>query len=579
MNKIVKIIFILLFTLQITSKSQDDDLYTMTQIDNTQNKIKEYFKNSKITFKTDTAYVFIVPPMGCARCEGLIDPIISYLKKFNVKSDILVVAIYDKHKSAEQYLKRRDFDSDYNLITDKTFLNSFWLSVERLSVPFFTKFNVKTGELIIGQALLGFTADSVNILKIIEASKPSLKLVSISNNTTDHSDKITCNLSGSEYLNYIKNIKLTDSKEYPFSKTSFFSINPSGTYFSILDDLTLLPYIFDLRTGKLLNVLVTDSVEEMSFVSVSKDIFKYLKDINVLNTMYFNNSFMKNDELIISTSLPKLVMEGENIGYYNAAVVIEKNIFTNKLNRIINFSPLPDTLFSLSHTNSQFLLDNEKIFVPVSKGWPTKGTEMLDSTVDKNENPFMNEFYFNIPIGALYDTGGNFIRYFGNLNNIYKQLKLGYLFCNPLLKIEDSKIWLTDRYSGKIYKYNNFDALEPKDTINVFEVTLKPADISYREKPLEYIQQTFKMNFTKQISDLTVINNKLYSLIKEDECFYIKIIDLDNTDVILKKNIPFIIEGRKIQNALLRLEGNNVVVCALYDDFRETFYTEFEVSN
>lgn len=577
MDKIVKIIFILLFTLQITSKSQDDDLHTMTQIDNTQNKIKEYFKNSKITFKTDTSYVFIVPPMGCPRCEGLIDPIISYLKKFNVKSDILVVAVYDKHKSAGQYLKRRDFDSDYILTVDKTFLNSFWLSTERLSVPYFTKFNVKTGELIISQALLGFTADSANISKIIEASIPIPKFVGMFKNTTDKLETIESKLNSSEYIKYSKNIKLIDNEEYPLSKTFYFIINKSGTYISVLDDLTLFPYIYDLRTGKLLNVLVTDSVEEMSFVSVSKDIFKYVKDINILNTMYFNNNFMKNDELIISASLPKLVMEGENIGYYNEAVVIEKNIFTNKLNRIINFSPLPDTLFSISHTNSQFLLDNEKIFVPVSKGWPTEGTEMLDSTVDKIKNPFTDVFYLNTPVGAFYDTNGNFIQYFGNLNNIYKQLKLGYLFCNPLLKIEDSKIWLTDRYSGKIYKYNNFDALEPKDTITVFEVTLKPADISYREKPLEYILQTFKMNFTKQISDFTIINNKLYSLIKEDECFYLLITDLGKTNRISKKNIPPVIEDRKIQNALLRLENNKVIVCSLYDDFRETFYTEFEV--
>ncbi|MBU2649840.1 MAG: hypothetical protein KKA81_02800, partial [Bacteroidetes bacterium] len=57
------------------------DLHHMLQYQGTEQNIKDFFLHSGTQFRNDTIYAILLPPMGCPRCEGIINPFILRLKK------------------------------------------------------------------------------------------------------------------------------------------------------------------------------------------------------------------------------------------------------------------------------------------------------------------------------------------------------------------------------------------------------------------------------------------------------------------------------------------------------------------
>lgn len=60
-------------------------LHQMFQIEGTNKEVSKIFKNLKISYKSDTIYVFIFSPGVSPRIEGMINPFINYLRKQGVK--------------------------------------------------------------------------------------------------------------------------------------------------------------------------------------------------------------------------------------------------------------------------------------------------------------------------------------------------------------------------------------------------------------------------------------------------------------------------------------------------------------
>lgn len=570
------LLIFLLFPIFIFSQESEEKMYQIFQKENSDTLIVDFFKKTHIQFKSDTVYVLLLPPMGCPRCESVINPIISFLKRYDPNKDILIVAIYNKYKAARQYLKRRQFKSDYNIIASDQFLNSFILSVEPLLVPFLTKFNIKTGLLINSESLLGFTADSSNVLKFVKSEYFPKRLYSEISKETKYkkTDTLRTQYLKESDFNVIKRLKLNDSEEFPLSKIINFTISPSGRYLSILDDLSLNIHIYDLQTGKFINIIYPDSVEEKTFIKVSEPIYQYMKQNNIINSMYLNNSFYNDTILVITASLPKVVMEGENIGYYNEAVLILKNINKNQSHTITTFSQLPDTNFVLSHTVAQFIYGDSLIYIPITKGWPAKGTTIIHN-ISRSENPFDNDFYNFAPQCAVYNLKGKFIKYVGKLDKGIENLKLGYIANTPIIKKFNNSYWMTDRISGMIHRYDDPMMDNQLYEISVFENDLKPADINFYERPLDYIMETYKRNYKKQIIDFLIYNHMIYSLIKENELFYVAIIDY-GTKNITKKYLPKYFEGVELNNFKLGIGENALKLITLLEKQDETYYIEIK---
>ncbi|MCX7732787.1 MAG: hypothetical protein N2248_06460 [candidate division WOR-3 bacterium] len=87
-------------------------LHQMAQIEGTNREVRRFFQKLGIAYKSDTVYIFVVPPMIAARIEGGIVPFIERLRAQGVKNDITLLAVSNHRRAAERYLQRRSFNVD-----------------------------------------------------------------------------------------------------------------------------------------------------------------------------------------------------------------------------------------------------------------------------------------------------------------------------------------------------------------------------------------------------------------------------------------------------------------------------------
>lgn len=569
------VLFIAFFARGLSQTAQEKQLHQLHQIENSNKTVARFFKSLNIPYKSDTVYVFIVPPMNAARVEGGICPFVNLLRKAGVRADIITLAVFNRKRAAERYLQRRAFASDYNLVADEKLLNSFVFSAGSLLVPFITKFCVKSGELLSSYSLLG-TIDSATVAWFItDLSKPKAK------KPVSKRAQITRRKTEAFRPGVGKRLKLLDSDEYPLSTSYYASVNSSGTSFSLMDNLTNYIYVFDLNTGKLLSVLFPDSGEQKMFIDVPEGLYQWLKRNNVVNSMYFSHDFCDDTTLVIAASLPRVTMDvtgnDTNLRYYNAAVLIKKNILNNNLISVASFQSLPDTIRGrFSHTGASFVQGGGLVFLPFDKGWPS-GSQLLDENTPRDENPFTDEFYQrNVYQFAVYTFDGKFVGLWGRLGDRFERLRLGYYPRGGLVRFGDGRYYLSDHYSGKIYCYNQDAALD--DSITVFDdPPLAIPAIDRSQDPERYLIEAFKQNFRARIVDFLVTQDFCYALLLFDEnqpvVYRVGLKDRS----IRRFALPARFEGKEAKHYLLRETPSGVVVTSLLESPDETFYCEFRI--
>ncbi|MEO0020772.1 MAG: hypothetical protein ABIK48_01165 [candidate division WOR-3 bacterium] len=316
-----------------------------------------------------------------------------------------------------------------------------------------------------------------------------------------------------------RRIRLRDTDEHPISSTYYLSLNPAGTRLAFTDHMTSHVYVFDLLTGKLLRALYPDSSEEVLFIRLPAELVLKLKAMNIINSMYFSHRFLDDSLLIITAPLPSIQMrdKGENvqIDYFNAPVMITKNINSNQMLRCVEFQPWPDTIPDVfEHPDASLISETGIVFLPYCRGWPAQGSEMLDENLPADWNPFREEFYLkNIHQLAVYDTGGRFIRFIGGLDPRFEELRLGYLVgSEAFVRRQNNRSYTTDRYSGKIMIFNQEFELE--DSVLIWEnpVPVTP-EIDRSSEPLRYMLETLRTNFPQRIVDFLDTGSCIYVLV------------------------------------------------------------------
>lgn len=565
-------------TLAAAQIGWESQLHQMFQIEGSEKQVSQFLKNLNIPYKSDTVYAFIVPPMTAARIEGAINPFITHLRHQGIKGirgDIIILAVSDKKRAAERYLKRRNFNADYQLVVGESFLNSFEFSAGYLQVPFVTKFSISSGKLLAAKSLT----------TIVDSAAVALFIAGIPPPRTIPKSKLLFlkpQLKGERYKPVlVKKVLLEDTEEYPLSVTYQISVNESGTSLALMDNMTYGIYIFDLTNGKLINVLFPDSNEERMFVNLPEGLLTMLKEMNIINPMYFSHQFSDDTTLMITASLPLMVMEANgkdtNVAYHNAPVLITKRLSSNRLLRCTAFQNLPDDVQGIfSHTNATIIPQAGLVFAPFSKGWP-KGTEMLDpERIPPEENPFADEFYQkDIYQFVVLDTGGRFIRFLGKLSKQFEDLKLGYVVSEGLVKFQNGQFLITDRYSGKVNIYTADFTLN--DSITLFE-TPEPVilAIDRQKEPLRYLLETFKNNFRRRIVDFLIVSNLCYALITEDDQAILYKQDLANNKT-RRFILPSQLANEKAKYYLLRKTKWGVVATGLLETPENTYYCEIKL--
>jgi hypothetical protein len=152
-------------------------LHQIHQIETTRQDLSDFFIRSGISFKNEVVYAVTLPPMTCSRCEGIINPFISYLKKKDQEAEAGIISVYDKPKALHKYLEKRQFSADWFITSaDDQFTSLFHFSGGSLQVPFIVKFNIRTGDLIAGYSTLGMEMNSEMVDEIYFVTEPQAKI-------------------------------------------------------------------------------------------------------------------------------------------------------------------------------------------------------------------------------------------------------------------------------------------------------------------------------------------------------------------------------------------------------------------
>ena len=194
-----------------------------------------------------------------------------------------------------------------------------------------------------------------------------------------------------------RRVRLAGTDEHPMSTTYYVSVNPSGTRLAFWDKLSYNVYVFDLGTGRLLSSLFPDSTEEMKFIDVPQPAYHWMKQNNIVNSMYLNQFFCDDTTLLIIALLPSITMavtnNDTNFSVANSPVFVRKGISDNRPLGYANIQRLPDGIQGrFSHGGASLVPEAGLIFLPYNKGWP-QGSELLNDSTPPEDNPFADEFY------------------------------------------------------------------------------------------------------------------------------------------------------------------------------------------
>ncbi len=538
-NKSFFFIIILFASLQVCGQRDDvirwvefsNDLHQMRQFEGSNQYVMDYFRHTNILFNRDTVYVILIPPMKCSRCEGVINPFIHELKKTDPESIILVMAFYPKTGALNHYIQERQFRADHTLAsTEFTFLENFYFSADELQVPFIAKFNISTGDLIIGKSTLGLVMDNEFVQWLRSCYLPIKKHTAPLRDSTNGRQfsvpEIDAKNLSLPVLKPSREIVLGEEEGHPISRVLFPAFNKSLSYFSFMDELSFDIYLYHISEAGLIfmEAIAPGIREEKLFIDrkINDTVFKVLKKMNIINSMYFSSTFI-DDTLIITSSLPNIFWQdstGEELAYYNQSTFLFRKIEEDSIARYIVPEMLPDSNLTFEHLNTYFIDGGKTLCLPVSKGWPVSGTEMLNQVV-RQENPFIDEFYNDIPLFAVYNHEGKFQHYFGHLDPLFKEYKLGYSFSSPKIRSKDGIYWFTDKYTGKIWGSKKLSQQKPNYRIDVFEVPDYQSTLEIDRDPLKYIQD-YKDVFTQSILDFQVYQDRIYVLVRHGDFYYYK---------------------------------------------------------
>jgi hypothetical protein len=390
--------------------SNEHDLHRLVQFTGTSEALRDLFKNEGINSNSDYLITVILPPMGCPRCEGLIAPFLNDIKDLDSAQSTAVFAFYPKPKPLFNYLKERQFPADdIYIFTNEKILNNFYLSSNGLQVPFFAKFRISTGELILSKSTLGMDYTRETAVSFIKASNPLGKIkrqdsIDIKNSYAPF-DMDSLTKSGNNYLDNYEISIVKDSENFALSQISRAFFSGDGKKISFMDDLTNSICVYEKKENdfELMRNIRAGEFENRLFFSdeLGESMYQFLKKMNVLNSMYFNSG-LYGDTVIISASLPQVYYEdkeAERIAYFNKIVFLKENLKTANSR---TFSEIDTSLqfLILNHIEARYFPKQNKIFIPLSKGWPDSGhgSEPEDTAL---ENPFREDFYHYTPAFAI----------------------------------------------------------------------------------------------------------------------------------------------------------------------------------
>ena len=463
----------------ITSLNAQDALYYIHQKSGTEDILQQYIKQmiKKDETNIDTTndlYINFIPPMACPRCEGVVIQYNYMLDKLLQNEEFIInVLLYKKEKALSQYIHQQNFRGN-NLYVDTTdmFVNIFHVNNESAKVPYLTKISLQEGRLIWGLPTLGIDLNEALVEQVIEKKSLEALYNENKNNSSQKDEMISLRFQIDEwdwqrFCNLLMPIYPVDSFKIVNSDTlpiiTKFAVNRQGDRLVIDNFINNSFFLFSLK-GREWNapiVLSPTPNEEKMYIdsNINSFIYQYCKENNILVSMYLAANFC-DTALYVMASLPKLVMEIKDsvadLGYYNAPVCLIKNYAGILVNYDFfgdgNKINVTSEGYTFLHSQGVYFSEDSLFVFPLQKGWPAVGTS---ASPESDNTPFSEEFYDQANTLLFYCTKTGISTLTAPLDLLYKDYKLGYYYCSPLIKKYAQHYYWTDRKTGKICQLSN----------------------------------------------------------------------------------------------------------------------------
>lgn len=389
--------------------------------------------------------IWIIPPMGCPRCEGVASVAMTMFRK--IRPDEKHVVWIDRYsqKNLTQYLKDRNFPADKVLDSDNGILsNLLALNLGNFQTPHYLRYNGTKKEFTIERPLLGASVSDQWIQEVIQESDAPIEIISCSAKSV-----FTKDIKVESESIFTETRKYTIPGDVPeFTQKD---IAPDRSEIILVDKFTWDVIQLQRENSQCNRVNVLNQLPLDTFISpdAPASIVNMMKKSGMINYMLFTPKYGgKNKDIYFGVSLPKIVFKDDELGYYNEGVFVRTNLVHSTVLGSLN----KEKVFGFHPSHTQFYPDwkGENIYMKCSKGWPVSGTDQSVSN-DSPDSPFRLDFYTDAPMVAISDFTGRVHSKLGRLDEIHAKTRTGYYYADFLGAFNQDTFFYTTGYSGKIY--------------------------------------------------------------------------------------------------------------------------------
>ena len=472
-NKILPLFALSFLCINLFAQEQDlveemtGNNIQIRQKPNTEELLKEWFKN--VPMIGDTVYALLYGPMECPRCEVTIPNFWEKLKQVDTQQKMVLITTCSDSILAKEYNRMNGYTADaYIYDTSDYYKQIFETNVGGLNGLHVLKIDRKRGNLLTGGQ---YTILNTKFIQQLIAYKGMLEKSNFIHDTISRYDS---------YTEIPKEISLlSNSKDYrlecPKRISTLFDTPRFYDNYLFFTDLVWNGTMLFQQEGnglKFRELLQVDSLEKNRHVNVPEAVYKNFVKHKMLYYIALGTNILDDKHIGISYSIPSVVPDGEEgaYGYYNAAVMISKNIETLKPDSMItfDFDLKNETVFFNQHFYitkhlNQIIMGCDKLT------WPME-FEREEYEDVPTMNPFCQEFYEQQnPYIAVFDAqNGNLIRRYGNLDTCHAISRTGYYFTRPISASYGDELLYTDGYSGKVHIIK--EGKEEEQTFEAFHI-------------------------------------------------------------------------------------------------------------
>lgn len=548
---------------------------------------QEAFKNQLdlIADGADYLNIWIVPPLGCPRCEGLVNISLGMLRDSTGKEKSISWMLKYTSEQLKKYLEERKYPSDIILdVQDADLREIFSVNIGQFQTPHFIRYSVK--ERI-------FTAQASSLG--MHLSKEWVQQQKLSRGNQIH--MISCDKKVAENISNINPDLFTQEIKFDITgdliQIAEMDLSSDRSEICLIDqfgwDIVRLN-----RDRKIVRTSILSQIPIDTFVSkeVPAETVHMLKKTGIINNMIFCPKYIGNSkDLMFSASLAYLDIQGDEVGYSNEAVMIRWDQNKNaKILCRLNTDHLGK--ISLAHTRYFPAPDGKYIYVKSAKGWPVSGTE---SSVDSGsaESPFRLDFYDEVPLFTVMNAAGEKHAFAGKLENVFRDIRTGYYFNQTNGVFYQDTFYYTSGYTGEIYSEYNLQKpifkipdfhyiLSPKYSGNieladgsklpVLHTTDAPILELEPDSQLNYFMQYRKL-FSRSMSDFA-LNTKYVSVLIQDQNNLIwRVYDRNSKELLRQEIIPAYYKDCRLSQCMLTRDDQDVLwLDAVYGDVSALYW-------